>query len=78
MFQNGKTHFKNLVTNAARFLNYVWPFGKLWTKELKDLAWKLQNLAKAVMNMVDDNNIQLQKYQQIFFGLQDVLKMSSA
>ena len=26
MSQNGQTHFKNLVTNAARFLKCVWPF----------------------------------------------------
>ena len=35
MAQNGHTHFKNLVANAARFLECVWPFWDIMHKRVK-------------------------------------------
>ena len=43
MSQNGQTHFKNIASDAARFLKCVWHFGKLCIKGLRQVK-KGQNL----------------------------------
>ena len=38
--KNGQTHFKNLASNAARFLKCVWPFYNIAKMQSKGLTKK--------------------------------------